>query len=87
MSAMWRRPGGATAAIGSGPAPTSAPVTEPPRFVPAVAVGAVVVVVLAGIFVGTAAREDGFAAGTTAVVVPAVTAGVDVGRTPGSGID
>ena len=68
MSAMWRRPGGATSAIGSGAAPTSAPVTEPPRFVPAVAVGAVVVVVLAGIFVGTAAREDGFAAGATAVV-------------------
>jgi membrane associated rhomboid family serine protease len=68
MSAMWRRPGGATAALGSGAAPTSAPAAEPPRLLPAFAVGAVVVVVVAGIFIGTAAREGGFAAGPPAVV-------------------
>ena len=38
---------------------------------PAIAVGAVVVVVVAGIFVGTAAREDGFAAGPSAAVAGA----------------
>ena len=67
---MWRRPGGATATIGTGSAPAPAPasVSEGPRFVPAIAVGAVVVVVVAGIFVGTAAREDGFATGPSATV-------------------
>ena len=53
-----RRPSGPDAAPDVG-----ARRTEPPRFVPAVAVGAVVVVVLAGIFVGTAAREDGLRGG------------------------
>jgi membrane associated rhomboid family serine protease len=70
MSAMWRRHDGATAAVrtgsaASGPLGTLAPLatlgSQTPRFLPAIAVGAVVVVVVAGLFVGTAARSDGVA--------------------------
>ena len=72
MSAMWRRNAGAPPATRTGPAalgPLGAIGTASPRFLPAVAVGAVVVVVIAGLFVGTAARADGVAIGTPPVVL------------------
>jgi membrane associated rhomboid family serine protease len=87
MSAMWRRAAGAgpgTRTGAAGTVPLAALGSEAPRYLPAVAVGVVVVVVVAGLFVGTAAREDGVAVaappGTTAVVAPVATiavAGID----------
>jgi membrane associated rhomboid family serine protease len=76
MSAMWRRTAGAaatrTGAAATGP--LAALGTEAPRYLPALAVGVVVVVVVAGLFVGTAAREDGVAVvapvGATAIGAP-----------------
>ncbi len=61
MSSMWRR-SAAASAPGRVAAAGYAEARDSPRFVPAIAVGAVVVVVVAGIFVGTAARADGVAA-------------------------
>ncbi len=77
MSSMWRRNAGVTTAgrVGAPPAsPLGVIGTASPRFVPAIAVGAVAVVVVAGLFVGTAARADDVAFGSAhdeiAVIAP-----------------
>ena len=82
MSSMWQRTGGAAPTTRTGPAALIGRGTEAPRYLPVVAVGAVVVVVVAGLFVGTAARSDGVAAGAP----PGIAARVDVvaaGAPPG----
>jgi membrane associated rhomboid family serine protease len=56
MSSMWLRGRGRSESAHVAPA-ALAEAADTPRFVPAVAVGAVVVVVVAGLFVGTAARS------------------------------
>ena len=73
MSAMWRRGRGEPTGAHRGPA-ALAEAADTPRFVPAIAVGAVVVVVVAGLFVGTAARSDEVGGG----------APVAIGAGPGS---
>jgi hypothetical protein len=72
MSSMWRWTGGAAPSARTGapaPGPLGAIGSGSPRYLPAIAVGVVVVVVVAGLFVGTAARADGVAVGAPPGVV------------------
>jgi membrane associated rhomboid family serine protease len=71
ISSMWQRSVGTSPTARSGPGPLGAGETGPPRYLPAIAVGAVIVVVVAGLFVGTAARSDGVAAAAPPGVVAA----------------
>lgn len=79
ISSMWQRAAGASPTPRTGLGRLGGRETDAPRYLPAIAVGAVVVVVVAGLFVGTAARSDGVAAGAPPGVV--ATAGDAPART------
>lgn len=76
MSSMWRRTADASPAARPAPPALGARGIESPRYLPVIAVGAVVVVVVAGLFVGTAARADGVAVRAPSGVL------ADLGDTP-----
>ncbi len=72
ISSMWQRTGDAAPSARTGPSAFIGRGSEAPRYLPVVAVGAVVVVVVAGLFVGTAARSDALGTGAPSGIAATV---------------